>query len=82
MNLDSQPDFATSYLYEYLNKHYNPVQRPHALANPYFTNQTIEFLATAIQMPQILAVLAKSCNILTVTHPLYSTESAWVTIPI
>lgn len=38
MNIGNEPDFATPYLYNYINKQYKSVQRSRALANEYFHN--------------------------------------------
>ncbi|KAL4765477.1 uncharacterized protein BDW70DRAFT_155962 [Aspergillus foveolatus] len=36
MNIGNEPDFATPYLYNYINKQYKSVQRTRELANQYF----------------------------------------------
>jgi putative alpha-1,2-mannosidase len=36
MNIGNEPDFATPYLYNYLNKQYKSVQQSRSLANQYF----------------------------------------------
>lgn len=36
MNIGNEPDFATPYLYNYLNKQWKSVQQSRALANQYF----------------------------------------------
>jgi len=38
MNIGNEPDFATPYLYNYLNKQWKSVQRSRALANQFFKN--------------------------------------------
>lgn len=40
MDLGNEPDFATPYLYNYLNKQYKSVERSRALANQYFHNSS------------------------------------------
>lgn len=38
MNIGNEPDFATPYLYNYLNKQWKSVQQTRSLANQYFHN--------------------------------------------
>lgn len=39
MNIGNEPDFATPYLYNYLNKQYKSVQQSRALAYQFFRNE-------------------------------------------
>ncbi|KAF2843067.1 glycoside hydrolase family 92 protein [Patellaria atrata CBS 101060] len=40
MNIGNEPDFATPYLYNYINKQYKSVQRSRSLGYQYFSNTT------------------------------------------
>ncbi|KAF2196787.1 hypothetical protein GQ43DRAFT_484658 [Delitschia confertaspora ATCC 74209] len=78
MNIANEPDFATPYLYNYINKQYKSVQRSRALANDFYFN-------TSNGIPGNSDAGALNCWLIwqmlgmypIVTTPVYLLESPW-----
>lgn len=78
MNIGDEPDFATPYLYNYLNKQYKSVERSRALSYEFFFN-------TSNGIPGNSDAGALNCWLLwqmiglypIVTTPVYLLESPW-----
>ncbi|KAF3010268.1 hypothetical protein E8E14_001902 [Neopestalotiopsis sp. 37M] len=80
MNIGNEPDFATPYLYNYLNKQYKSVNQSRALANQYFHNELYGVPgnsdAGALNSWLIWQMLGLYPI---VTQPVYLLESPWFT---
>lgn len=78
MNIGNEPDFATPYLYNYLNKQYKSVQQSRALANEFFHNDNYGVPgnsdAGALNSWLIWQMLGLYPI---VTQPVYLLESPW-----
>ncbi|KAI0142109.1 glycosyl hydrolase [Pestalotiopsis sp. NC0098] len=80
MNIGNEPDFATPYLYNYLNKQYKSVNQSRALANQYFHNELYGVPgnsdAGALNSWLVWQMLGLYPI---VTQPVYLLESPWFT---
>lgn len=78
MNIGNEPDFATPYLYNYLNKQFKSVQRSRALANQYFRNANYGVPGNSDAGALNSWLIWQMIGIYPiVTQPVYLLESPW-----
>lgn len=80
MNIGNEPDFATPYEYNYINKQYKSVQRARSLANEYFHNANYGVPGNSDAGALNSWLLWQMLGLYpVVTQPVYLIESPWFT---
>ncbi|KAF2190773.1 glycoside hydrolase family 92 protein [Zopfia rhizophila CBS 207.26] len=78
MNIGNEPDFATPYLYNYINKQWKSVQRSRTLANRYFHNAPYGVPGNSDAGALNSWLIWQMLGIYPiVTQPIYLLESPW-----
>ena len=78
INIGNEPDFATPYLYNYINKQYKSVNQSRSLANTYFRNASYGIPGNSDAGAMNSWMIWQMLGIYpVVTQPVYLIESPW-----